>query len=204
VRVKNKIYIWVSVWWKTKNESWGIYTTRIHWVDRGTGTPKDRVEVNRREEKKIGKIAGGLFRISRMTNSFKLNKNHVVSTVPTVKYRTLKTFQISWNFEASVVQVISQKWNGVVFLLVCRSLDPSIFVYYESINRDLKIRPIYECRCDERLKTNAKEFTRLGYTGLIGGLEHLKIETRLIPRLYRDVCEDGWVCVVERSLFSSE
>ena len=46
-------------------------------------------------EKKIGKIAGGLFRISRMTNSFKLNKNHVVSTVPTIKYRTLKTFQIS-------------------------------------------------------------------------------------------------------------
>ena len=23
--------------------------TRIHWVDRGTGTPKDRDEVNRRE-----------------------------------------------------------------------------------------------------------------------------------------------------------
>jgi len=26
-------------------------------------------------------------------------------------------------------------------------------VYYESIKRELKIRPIYECRCDERLKT---------------------------------------------------
>ena len=25
-------------------------------------------------------------------------------------------------------------------------------VYYESIKRELKIRPIYECRCDERLK----------------------------------------------------
>ena len=53
-------------------------------------------------------------------------------------------------------------------------------VYYESIKRKLKIRPIYECRCDERLKTKAKEFTRLSYTGLFGGLEHLKIETRLI------------------------
>ena len=53
-------------------------------------------------------------------------------------------------------------------------------VYYESIKRELKIRPIYECRCDERLKTKAKEFTRLPYTGLLGGLEHLKIETRLI------------------------
>ena len=54
------------------------------------------------------------------------------------------------------------------------------FVYYESIKQELKIRPIYECRCDERLQTNSKEFTRLAYTGLIGGLEHLKIETRLI------------------------
>jgi hypothetical protein len=27
----------------------GIYRPRIHWVPRGTGTPKDRDEVNRRE-----------------------------------------------------------------------------------------------------------------------------------------------------------
>ena len=26
------------------------------------------------------------------------------------------------------------------------------FVYYESLNRELKTKPIYECRCDERLK----------------------------------------------------
>ena len=32
----------------------------------------------------------------------------------------------------------------------------------------------------ERLKTKAEGFTRLSYTGLYGGLEHLKIETRLI------------------------
>jgi hypothetical protein len=36
------------------------------------------------------------------------------------------------------------------------------------------------CRCDERIKTKAKEFTLLPYTGLLGKLEHLKIETRLI------------------------
>ena len=53
-------------------------------------------------------------------------------------------------------------------------------VCYESIKRDLKRRPIYECQCDERLKTKAEESTRLTYTGLLGGLEHLKIETRLI------------------------
>ena len=54
------------------------------------------------------------------------------------------------------------------------------FFFYESIKRELKISPIYECRCDARLQTKAKEFTRLTYTGLLGGLEHLKIETRLI------------------------
>jgi hypothetical protein len=37
-------------------------------------------------------------------------------------------------------------------------------------------------QCDERLKTKAKEFTRLAYSGLLGGLEHLKIETRLIHK----------------------
>jgi hypothetical protein len=31
-----------------------------------------------------------------------------------------------------------------------------LVVYYESINRELKTRPIYECRCDERLKTKAE------------------------------------------------
>ena len=52
-------------------------------------------------------------------------------------------------------------------------------VYYESIKRELKIRCIYECRCDERLQTKTKEFTLLVYTGLVVELEHLKIETRL-------------------------
>ena len=46
------------------------------------------------------------------------------------------------------------------------------------------IRPMYDCRCDERLKTKAEEFTRLTYTGLFGGLEHLKIETRLIDEKF--------------------
>ena len=53
-------------------------------------------------------------------------------------------------------------------------------VYYESIKRELKRRPIYEYRCDERLKTKAEVSTRFVYTGLLGGLEHLKIETRSI------------------------
>jgi hypothetical protein len=59
--------------------------------------------------------------------------------------------------------------------------------YYESRKRELKTRPIYECRCDERLKTKNEKSTRLTYTGLLGELEHLKIETRLIDRMFASV-----------------
>ena len=34
---------------KLKSESVGNYTSRIHWVEWGTETPKDRDEVNRPE-----------------------------------------------------------------------------------------------------------------------------------------------------------
>ena len=66
-------------------------------------------------------------------------------------------------------------------------------VYYESINRELKRRGIYECRCDERLQTKTKKFTRLPYTGLVLELEHLKIETRLISERFANAmgeCEN--------------
>ncbi len=49
-------------------------------------------------------------------------------------------------------------------------------VYYKSIKRELHRRPIYDCRCDKRLKTNDEGSTRLTYTGLIGGLENRKDE----------------------------
>ncbi len=60
-------------------------------------------------------------------------------------------------------------------------------VYYESMKRKLKTRPLYECRCDERLKTKAEESTCLVYTVLIGELEYLKIETRLIDEMFASV-----------------
>jgi hypothetical protein len=44
-----------------------------------------------------------------------------------------------------VVCVRYQVRSGVRMLLTF------IVVYYESIKRELKIRCIYECRCDERL-----------------------------------------------------
>ena len=66
-------------------------------------------------------------------------------------------------------------------------------VYYESRKRELKIRGIYECRCDERLQTKTKRFTRLPYTVLVLELEHLKIETRLISERFANAigeCEN--------------
>ncbi len=62
--------------------------------------------------------------------------------------------------------------------------DEFFEVYYESIKREPKIRGINKCRCDERLQTKTKEFTRLPYTGLVLELEHLKIETRLISERF--------------------
>jgi hypothetical protein len=48
-RPKDKTYKWMSVRWKTTNWSWGIYTSRMTSVGHGTGTPKYRDEVNRRD-----------------------------------------------------------------------------------------------------------------------------------------------------------
>ena len=66
-------------------------------------------------------------------------------------------------------------------------------VYYEKITRELNKRLIYECRCDERLKDKVVGSTRLIYTGLHGGLEHLKIETRLIDERFASVMGE---CVI--------
>ena len=60
-------------------------------------------------------------------------------------------------------------------------------LYYESIKRELKTRPISECRCDERLRTKAEESTHLSDTGLLRELEHLKIKTRLIDEKFASV-----------------
>ena len=65
---------------------------------------------------------------------------------------------------------------SISFLLPCRY---GFFYCHEEIKRELKRIPIYECWCNERLKAKAEGSTRLAYTGLRGGLEHVKIETRL-------------------------
>ncbi len=42
-----------------------------------------------------------------------------------------------------------------------------VVVYYESLKRELKTKPIYECRCDERPKHKTEESTRLTCTGKV-------------------------------------
>jgi hypothetical protein len=54
-----------------------------------------------------------------------------------------------------------------------------------ALSRKLKIKPIYECRCNGRLKT--KKFTHLSHTGLVVELEHLKIKTRLTNEKFASV-----------------
>jgi hypothetical protein len=63
----------------------------------------------------------------------------------------------------------------------------------KSIKRELKTRPIYDCRYDERLKPKDDESTFLGYTGLLEELEYLKIETRLIDDKFPSVMGE---CVI--------
>ena len=64
-------------------------------------------------------------------------------------------------------------------------IDLNIFVvYYESLKRELKTKPINECRYDERLQTRVEESARLTCPRLVAELEHLKIETRLIDAMF--------------------
>ncbi len=83
--------------------------------------------------------------------------------------------------------------NSQINVVSDRHERTSQCVYYESIKRDLNTRPIYESRCDERLKPKGEESTRLTYTGLLGGREHLKIETRLIDEKFPSVMGE---CVI--------
>jgi len=56
-------------------------------------------------------------------------------------------------------------------------------VYYESRKREAKIRGIYECRCDERLQTKSKEFTR-GFqieNSVINNLERESGDSFVLP-----------------------
>ncbi len=56
------------------------------------------------------------------------------------------------------------------------TIQTKVVVYYETRKRELKTRPMYKCRCDERLKTKTEKSTLLGYTGLLGEVASVKGE----------------------------
>jgi hypothetical protein len=49
----------------------------------------------------------------------------------------------------------------------------------KSIKRELKTRPIYDSRCDERLEPKYDEFTCLAYTGVYGAHTHVVFSSLL-------------------------
>jgi len=49
---------------------------------------------------------------------------------------------------------------------VLNSIHYSLFVYYKSRKRELKIRLMNESRCDEKLKVRVEDTTCLTHTGL--------------------------------------
>ena len=59
--------------------------------------------------------------------------------------------------------------------------------------RELKRIHIRWCRCNESLKAKTDGSKRLAYTGFLGELEHLKIETRLIGESFECVMGE---CVI--------
>ena len=65
-----------------------------------------------------------------------------------------------------------------------------MYVYFLLLLNDrvkLNRRPMYEYRCDERLKSKVEGSTHLVYTGFHKGLEHMKMETRLINERFPSV-----------------
>ncbi len=156
VGTNDKTYLWKSVWWETKNESWGIYTARIHWVDRGTGTPKDRDEVNRRE---VCECDGWVCDLDVIVVPSKLRvirKDSTLSRILPTRDLRRETNTGWW------------KW-----------MNPTGFCLLWINKVRVQEKTIYEYRCDERLKTKNEKSTRLVDTGLVVKLEHLKTKTRL-------------------------
>jgi hypothetical protein len=72
----------------------------------------------------------------------------------------------------------------------------STHLTYSGLFGELKRRPVYECGCDERLKDKSEGCTRLVYTRLCRGLEHLKIVTRLINERFASAASVMGECVI--------
>jgi hypothetical protein len=85
-----------------------------------------------------------------------------------------------WSRESSL-RLIDEKFVSVMGECDCETNKSG---YHESTRRELKVKPNFECRYNEILKTNVEESTHLSRTGLVGELEHLKMKTRLIDEKF--------------------
>jgi hypothetical protein len=76
-----------------------------------------------------------------------------------------KYFKISYIILCVLVGVTGWKRRSEDrFHILGTRIRDERFVYYELFKRELKTKPKYEFRCDERLKTKVEESTHLVYT----------------------------------------
>jgi hypothetical protein len=77
---------------------------------------------------------------------------------------------VSWDILGTCVTfvLLSLLWVVKCGLSINFIPDFLLWSWHRSIKWELKIRPEYDCRCDERLKTETEDSTHLGYTGLRG------------------------------------
>ena len=74
---------------------------------------------------------------------------------------------------------------------LAKTHSSSLFYYEQQIQQVVKRIHISGCRCNERLNDKTDGSNRLGYTGLCGDLEHLRIETRLSGESFECVMGKG-------------
>ncbi len=75
-----------------------------------------------------------------------------------------------------------------------------LFVYYESIKRELKIKSIYECRCDERLQTKTRKLRASDTLGWPKTKEGAN--ARSVISIW-SVGPLGWMCQVSKIALST-
>jgi hypothetical protein len=88
-----------------------------------------------------------------------------LTTCCVLTFRTLLFIHVPVMLTPALTTCCVLTFRTLLFILdlVCPP-EKYVVVYYESMKRKLKIKPIYECRCNGRLQT--KRFTRLPHTGL--------------------------------------
>jgi hypothetical protein len=86
----------------------------------------------------------------------------------------------------SVVGILRANPSGLLFHILSNAISslgmPAVYLFSSKVllpadanESSAKEKTNNECWCDERPKTKAEGSTRFACTGLLGGLEHLKI-----------------------------